>query len=289
MSYGKHQSFYLKSNWINKAFKAYDRIGMEMFFDLSNYKALGIGKNMFQSLRYWIEALNLVEVENGRHIYTLFGALLSTYDPGCNKNITINLLHYFLCSKTRNNTIFSDTFYWYFNDNNEIISKKKSLVEGLILWDGRNHNKKTSEKTILRDIDCLISLYTREEKEHPEDKNTSLLAPLHLVKKVNDEFAKVSIEANMISYDAIMYILYIMYEEGKILSIDNLLNSKNSIGCIYNLNRVEIIEIIETMVKKGYSIEITRTNNLDTIKIVEEYTSNEFLKACYERGIEHEK
>jgi hypothetical protein len=75
MAYARHQSFFVKENWINKGIKAVIE-NPSIFSDLSNYKELGIGKNMFISLKYWLEALNVISFSKESAELTNFGQFI---------------------------------------------------------------------------------------------------------------------------------------------------------------------------------------------------------------------
>ncbi|XMB66261.1 DUF4007 family protein [Mycoplasmatota bacterium zrk1] len=283
MSYGRHQSFYLKRHWINKGIKALNTIGDNVLFDKENYVYLGIGKNMHQSLRYWLESSNIITVDSvtKKHNYTNFGQLCSEYDPSAESNLSKNLIHFYLCQKHPiNKTEISHTFYWYFNFCKEDNSSKERLRVDLLEWD----DFKTSEKTISKDIDCLISLYTNDVLSHPEDKNVSLLSDLGLITKFGNNYVKSPVKSNKMSLYAFMYILLKNKESGVVMSIENILTQECSIGKVFNLNRTMLIDVIEDMIEKGFKLEITRTNNLDTIKIKERKKSENYLKHIFENG-----
>jgi hypothetical protein len=95
MAYGRHQSFYIKNNWINKGIKAIVN-DSSIFDNVENYKNLGIGKNMFMALKYWLYALNIA---NKDYSLTTFGTYLLKNDLSCNSSFSLNLLHYYLSTK----------------------------------------------------------------------------------------------------------------------------------------------------------------------------------------------
>mgnify|MGYP005842150491 CR=1 FL=1 len=279
MSYGRHQSFYLKKHWITKGLNSFNLFGEKTIFKKDSFVLLGLGKNMHQSLRYWLEATNILHLTNKAHKLTEFGKLVSEFDIGCNKDLTKNLLHYYLVNKVEGVEI-SHTFYWFFNIYQESIFTKEKILNDLILW----NSNVTSSNTLSRDIDCLLSLYTREELSHPEDKNVSLLAEMKLIKTENENYIKSPISDTVLSMDTAFYILLLMKELNIHLSLVNILTKEYSLGKAFNLTRTDVIDLIEKMVSSGYPLEITRTNNLDTIKLNSKVSSSDFLNNIY-RGI----
>ena len=55
---------------------------------------------------------NVVKLEEKSHTLTEFGSLILDYDIGCNLNLTINLLHYFLVNQIYDYSQKSDSFYF---------------------------------------------------------------------------------------------------------------------------------------------------------------------------------
>lgn len=294
MGYGKHQSFYLKSNWINKGIKAIEE-DQSFFFELDNYKRIGIGKNMLISLRYWLEAFNIVTIEfniNAEdkrtrfHKLTQFGKYVRDFDPGCRNTLTKNLLQYYLCLENPLNNNeddsllkveMSNTFYWFFNVSRERIFSKEGTLYDLKNWD-QSFGRPTSVNTLNRDIDCLFATYTKNDKAHPEDKNTSILADLGLLRFHGDYYVKTPIDRSNFDSRLIIYIALRMREAGKELSLNSIIESTESVGSIFNLQRIDLIEMIEELISKGEGIKIIRTNNLDTLNLPKSMKSTDYLR-----------
>lgn len=282
MAYGRHQSFYIKNNWINKGIKAI-KGDPTVFSSIENFKNLGIGKNMFMALKYWLQALNIVNVN---FELTDFGNYILNYDLSCNDNFTLNLLHYFLVlNEPVNDVEISDTFYYAFNKYDFKSFSKEELLDSLINYDHDN-GKNTSVKTLSRDIDCLIQTYTKLDKSHPEDLNFSVLAKLKLFKKQKEYLTRVPLSFEMISKDAMYYVILRMSENKgyRSLTVDEIENEELSLGRVFHLTRTDIINLIEEMIADGYPLVITRTNNLDTILINDEVTAQEYLSDKFRRG-----
>lgn len=276
MSYGRHQSFYLKKHWITKGLNSFNLFGNRTIFEKDSFVLLGLGKNMHQSLRYWMEATNVLELDNKSHRLSGFGNLVNEYDIGCDLDLTKNLLHYFLINENKHVEL-SHTFNWVFNIYKEMYFTKDKLLSDLILW----NSNATSSNTLSRDIDCLLSLYTRNQVDHPEDKNVSLLANMKLIRQEGDSYVKSPIKDEKLSLDTLFYILLILQEMNIPLSLVNILNHSNSVGNAFNLNRTELIDYLEKLISMKYPVEITRTNNLDTVKIMKKITSSTFLENAY--------
>jgi hypothetical protein len=282
MAYGRHQSFYVKNNWINKGIKAIQSNPL-IFSSIDNFKDLGIGKNMFMALKYWLQALNIVDKNYG---LTDFGRFIMNHDLSCNENFTLNLLHFFLTLKTPENDIeISDTFYYVFNEYEFRSFNKEELLDSLINYDNNKH-KNTSVKTLSRDIDCLLQTYTKIDQSHPEDLNFSVLAKLHLFKKQKDYLTRTPLDHTKVSKDVMYYVMLRLAEskDSYSLTVDELETSEMSLGRIFHLTRTDIINLVEEMISDGFKLVITRTNNLDTVIINADTKSSDYIKSVFERG-----
>lgn len=284
MAYGRHQSFYIKNNWINKGIKAIVN-DSSVFNNVENYKNLGIGKNMFMALKYWLYALNIA---NKDFSLTTFGKYLLKCDLSCNSSFSLNLLHYYLSLKDPiNESPISDTFFFVFNIHDYKSFNKDELLESLMNWDMSNNIRPTSDKTISRDIDCLIQTYTKIDKQHPEDLNFSVLAKLNLFKKNKDFLTRIPLKHELISKEAMFYVMLRMVKDKptKNISVDELENSEMSLGRVFHLTRADIIDLIEEMISEGFPLVITRTNNLDTVVIDTDQNSEDYIEQQFNREV----
>lgn len=283
MGYNKHQTFYLRINWIAKVINSYEGLAEDFFIKTDeNFKDFGLGKVMFKSLRYWLEATCIFRTEkvyeNSRHIRTIhqptcFAEFISLKDRHAKSKITKILVHYFLVSKDKiNNVDYDHVYYWVFNVCSENIFDKQSLLSQILEWDS-----KASKRQILSDIDNLLLTYTKPLPNSPEDLIVSYLSSLKLIKFQNGFYYKTPLERMMYNFDAFFFILLRWKERGENLSIDSLCYDEGSIGKIFNFNKLQIIEIIESLINTNYPLEIDRTNNLNTIRINYIDTSFNFL------------
>jgi hypothetical protein len=183
----------------------------------------------------------------------------------------------------------SHTFYWFFNINQDKIIRKSELVNELVIWDTSEFKRNTSENTIKRDIDCLMQTYTKNSKLHPEDKNVSILSRLNLLYKQGDNYIRNPIKDVNLSRDVLMYMLMRMKEKsiaegnGEFLQLNDIIESEMSPGKIFNMNRIDLIEIIDEMISDEFPIQIIRTNNLDTLIVSSDIESEDYLKNVFEK------
>ncbi|WP_370675235.1 DUF4007 family protein [Pleomorphomonas sp. PLEO] len=107
--FGGHQSFALRTAWLPKAAQAVHE-GDDVFSDpLHGVVRLGLGKNMVESLRVWIEAYGIASRKDGKWTLTSLGeALLGPggYDRFLEDEQTLWLLHWNI-STLRENPFFA--------------------------------------------------------------------------------------------------------------------------------------------------------------------------------------
>lgn len=279
MSYGKHQSFYLKKHWITKGILSIIE-DSGIFLNNEGYKRLGIGKNMQQSLRYWLEASNISEYdkENKEHTLTYFGNKIYDYDLSCSNPITLLIIQYFIVNKLEGNGPFSHSFAYLFNEFENYYLSKDQLKKELFTYS----NNSVAENTINKDVDCLIQTYTNKTMKHPEDKNVSLLSALDLIIRDDEYYYKKALDINKFTSLGILFLISFENHQNKMpLQLDNI---TSKIGRAFNLRRSNIIDALDVCSNLGFNVQIIRTNNLDIVTIGESYDN--LLDTIYLRSEE---
>jgi hypothetical protein len=289
MGYGQHQSFYLRDRWLNKAIR-HIKNDERFFYDKEAFEKIGLGKNMVQSLRYWVLATRVVEEkfnDERKKMYkiTQFGKMLYKFDRFLQFSDSAAIIHYHLASKKEPST----AWFWFFNKYNESIVTKDELISSFIYWVKENEEKVVSEKSLKKDIECLIRLYVAgNNNEDPEEVIQSPLFRLNLLKDTKGVVYRVPGDPKNIGYTALMYVLLSFKEENEtnVITVEEIINNEGLWGRVFNMSRSSVINSLETLTNHPfYPLKFTRTNNLDTIRIPE-ITSIEFLLEEYARKVE---
>ena len=112
VAFGRHQTFPLRYGWLSKAFRAVEQ-DPRIFRSDAAIAELGVGKNMVESMAYWLRACRVIEAptevtptELGKLLFAHDGA-----DPYLEDEATIWLLHWLICS----NPTQATSWYWFFN------------------------------------------------------------------------------------------------------------------------------------------------------------------------------
>jgi hypothetical protein len=284
MKFGQHQTFHLRVNWLRKGISMV-RKDPRFFYDKEAAEKVGLGKNMVQSLKFWMLTTNIIyeskhqETKQAIHHITNFGKLIDVYDPYLNYPDTLSLLHYYILERSDPLTVWD----WFFNINSSKVSTKEELVNSLIFWASTIQNIEPLEKSIKRDIDCVLRLYTSDTVEDPEEVTQSPLSSLGLLSDHKGMIKKNMVGYGTIGLSALMYVL-LKYGEAKEInniSIDEIEGNSNLWGKIFHLSRVEIIKALEVLeVHPLHPISFVRTNSLNDI-LLPEISPEQFLESEY--------
>lgn len=276
MAYARHQSFYIRDKWFSKGLRAVLEDN-RFFFKEDAFEMVGLGKNMLESLKYWLLAFEVLEerIQEGQRVHVLsdLGQVLYNYDRLLQRNESLSILHYHL---VRNRNDQSTVFHWFFNFYRETSVSKSDLLGSFVTWVNQNESKEISIKSLKRDIDCLIQFYTKTPDENdPEDVLFCPFSKLSLMKSESsgegfDTIKKKIPEIEGIGINSLYYVLleYDLIPEDRLISVDEIVNANNLWGKVFHLSRNKIIEALNILTThEKYPIEYVRTNNLDYIRM----------------------
>lgn len=161
-----HESFSCRYAWIPKAVEAIQN-NASVFSNIDEAMVqLGLGKNMVQSLRFWVQVMGVADSKDGRDLQlTEFGAKVfgpEGLDPYLEDVTTLWLLHWKLCAQSD-----SPLFAWDFLFNRynapEIV---RSHVLKVIEREARQLARPLSPTTLAQHFDVLMHTYvpTRGKK-----------------------------------------------------------------------------------------------------------------------------
>ena len=280
-----HQSFHIRRGWI---YKGLNEVRNDEFVfsrkDIVHTDLLGIGSNMVTALKYWLEALKLVDKKKEGSktliVPSKIGELILEKDPYLEEIETWQLLHYNLATNEEQAT----TWYWFFNEYKGNKFTKDNLFENLNSYIKQNYEKEVSERSLKDDINCLLNTYVERVVESPEDNMESPFAELGLINianKKNGELSYTKSYKNKVNVYLAYYIIRNLAIDRENLDLKDIINSKNGIGNIFNLNSYEIMDILDSLQNLGY-IKVTRTGGLDYVSFVDERNPIDELENMYE-------
>ncbi|AXI39760.1 DUF4007 domain-containing protein [Bacillaceae bacterium ZC4] len=289
MAYGQHQSFYLRDRWLSKGLKHLLE-DERFFYDKESFEKIGLGKNMLQSLRFWIVATRVVEEKFNKqqkkvHHLTPLGEIIYKFDRFVQFGETAAILHYEIAKEKEPAT----AWYWFFNVFPQHSISKDELLQLFIQWVNNEEDREVSEKSLKRDIECLIKLYTAGHSAFdPEEVVQSPLYKIGIVEEKNNVIYKKDAKVENIGLMPLMYSL-LDYKDRKgidTVAVDEIVNEKGLWGKIFNMDRASIVNALELLTNQSiYHLSFTRTNNLDTVKLPA-VSPLEYLEFEYKRKVE---
>jgi uncharacterized protein YdhG (YjbR/CyaY superfamily) len=280
-----HSSFYLRDGWLNKVLLHNDvefLRNQQLASDV-----LGVGSAMVKSIKYYLNAMNLVNLVNKYEPRSDLFFDISKYDIYIEHDFTKYILHYQMISNADKATTWH-TFFNYVNYDE--MSKDEAIESIREIYKEAFPDLRYSMRSLSDDIDCLVNLYTRKDEKGvtPEDKLMSPLADLGLLAFDGKRIIKTTPNIEKIGADLVLYIIMSEIEnkgnessEGRYnISVDEIINETNNVGKILNLNRVEIYDFMNQL--SGYAnIEFHKTAGLDQLYIGDEYTSRGVLESYF--------
>ena len=183
VSFGRNETFNLRYSWLNKGLKEFKE-NTNIFVSDSAPLVLGVGKNMVNSIKYWLGAYQIIDFSTDTAVQTDFGELIDKYDPYLENPATLWLLHWKLCTNPDNATFY----YWFFNYFKKTKFTKIELINEVVEWLDDKGCKKISPSTIDRDTLLLLKTFSNssEEIKNFEESLENPFYALNLLSKNTD-------------------------------------------------------------------------------------------------------
>lgn len=257
VAFGRHQTFPLRYGWLSKAFRAVEQDPRILRSDAA-IAELGVGKNMVESMAYWLRACRVIEAptevtptELGKLLFAHDGA-----DPYLEDEATIWLLHWLICS----NPTQATSWYWFFNKFHKAEFSAEEIQTALsdYVKDQVKEERQASASTLKNDATLLPRMYSQSSitKSKPiEDVLDSPFALLGLVVQSGRERFYSSIPSyrdglppEIIGF-AILELLETLSAES--LLVEDLLYSRGDLpspGSIFRLTEQGLIAKLEQLV-----------------------------------------
>lgn len=163
VAFGRHETFHLRFGWLTKGFRYWCET-LELLGDSDPTVDLGVGKNMVTSIRYWMEAAQIVQSAPTHGVTpTRIGKLLFTqdngWDPYLEDDTSLWLLHWLIASNPRDAT----AIYWYFNRYHKPEFTSNELFGALADFVRENVKSRIADSTLKNDINVLLRMYGPHE------------------------------------------------------------------------------------------------------------------------------
>ncbi len=275
-----HESFPCKTLWLTK--------GYNFIVDGGNFNAsdaviaLGVGKNMVSSIRYWLKAFGLSSLDKS----TEMADYLFDESKGVDKYIeslgTLWLLHYLLVSM-KEATLYSITFT-KFQKERKVFDREQlvNFVKRLMVED--NKEKMFNPNTVKKDVGVLLQNYTQPYKAKSFEDYSSLLIDLDLIRVEDDGKSYAFNLEGKRTVPLEIFLYAVLTEKGKDRSVSY--DVLQDIGLMFCMNDAEVIDMAQAIGQR-YSSFVQYSDNagirqllfkegaaLDGKKVLDNYYKN---------------
>jgi hypothetical protein len=257
-TFSGHDSFPCRQLWLKKG---YDFISEgNDFNDEDAVVQLGVGKNMVNSIRYWMRAFNVI---NHNDILTEFGIRLfdtqNGYDPYLEDEGSLWLLHYQLI-KNNFASIYSIIFNEYRKE--KIFFNKETFLNYLKRIGESKPDLKFNEKTVVKDFIVFSNLYkSNPASKDVEDCFSGVLSEIELLKSTgkgkDEQFFVENIERENLPESIFLYAILDNPNYGNSIGLNSLEFDFNSPGTIFAINRKGLLNKISEIVEGFKDITFT--------------------------------
>lgn len=275
-----HESFPCKTLWLTKGYNFIVNGGN---FNASDAViALGVGKNMVSSIRYWLKVFGLSSQDKPTEI----ADYLFDEHKGVDKYIeslgTLWLLHYLLVSQ-KEATLYNITFT-KFQKERKVFDREQlvNFVKRLMIED--NKEKIFNPNTTKKDVGVLLQNYTQPYKAKSFEDYSSLLIDLDLI-RVEDDGKSYAFNIEGKRTVPIEIFLYaVLNEKGNDRSVSY--DVLQDIGLIFCMNDAEVIDMAQAIGQR-YSSYVQYSDNagirqllfkegvsLDSKEVLDKYYKN---------------
>lgn len=299
MYFGKHQTFHVRDGWLYKGMTIIQE-RPTIFLDDDAPEELGLGKNMVEALRYWMQATGIAYEDylDGRkaQFLTPLGELIREHDPYQELDGTLWLLHHALvCSRE-----LATAWYWFFNHYIPDRFERETFVERLDQWINlqEDTDKSYSPNTLKRDFDCLVRTYAASDRDSsPEDLLESPLSSLGLLSSFVERDARTGKKYRVHRLepgdpDTIppLVFLYVLLSRQEVerknnrqVPIQTVLREARNAGRTFNISVTKLEEILSDLADRypEWRVHLTRTGGLDQMTLPD-VPSKVVLQAFYE-------
>jgi len=270
----RNETFYIRDGWFGKAINAINENKRNIFRKNDGVEFLGIGANMVKSLKYWLQAADIIDKKINSNRLTDFGKLLNYYDSYLDKSFSWFLIHYFLVTNE-----FDCEIFWYIFNSNIKDFKKETMRDTLIKYylDIDNNLK---EKYIENDFNVFLKSYVIDKNGgNPEDNYICPLSYLKLLEKRGDIYHKRSPLYNELSYLIVFYALQECFNN-KSFNIEDSLNTTNSPFRIFNLEKNTYLQYLDDIKRHGL-ITVNKTAGLNIVYFEKKLELKDIFRAYF--------
>lgn len=274
-SFSGHESFFCKPLWLKKAYDAMDE-GVN-FASQDAVAALGVGKNMVSSIRFWSRAFGLsINDIPSPFAISIFDSEQG-YDPYLEDEGTLWLLHYYLLTQ-KVASLYNLTFLDFQREKREFdrnqlqafIKRKCNVPEQRNVY---------NENTVKKDIGVLLHNYVAPSEVRSNEDFSAIFLDLGLINALGyDRYAFNDTEPSHIHPDILLYALLDYKGEDNTISLDGM----QEVALIFGLSLTNLIELVrEVVAQHPEDLSYTDNSGVKNLQFIHDIDAAAVLKHYY--------
>jgi hypothetical protein len=268
--FARHETFQPRFGWFKKGFDETGASNGTIFNDDRATVALGVGKNMVRSIRFWCLAAKILRTARdpetnrlGLAIQTIFGdALLQPngWDPYLEEVGSIWLLHWALLRPP----CLAPVWWVAFNEFDHLEFEEGDLLDATIRRAGLVPGWPAPHSaSVKKDVDCLIRMFSHSDPvKSVEDGSECPFRLLRLMEPVKGivrsyrfmRGPKATLPAEVIAFAALDY----MHQEASAstISLTALASVPGGPGRVFKISDDDIATALDTVASRTRSISV---------------------------------
>lgn len=287
MKFRAHDTFFIRRGWLSKGMRNVDKRA-NVFIDKEErpMDVLGMGSNMVKALRYWMQAVGLTsEPSTGAREQKLtdLGKSVFKHDRYIEEMGTLYLLHYKLVS----NEELATSWYYFFNEFMMSEFTKEDFVLAIQNYI-KKYGKSVAPRSLEDDFNCIINTYLpryklNSSKISPESNIDCPFAELGLVDILNKKKKIYKKSTPLVNTIDVWVALAVISDQTKgrfEIPINELLTGKYNVGKTFNLDIINLIQLLQKIENTGKS-NLIRAAGLDVVHIDKELTFQKCVDTYY--------
>jgi len=275
-----HETFHCKNLWLKKG---YDFVNKKGKFTDEACVELGVGRNMVNSIRFWLKAFNIVDgiTEETTNIANFIFDNDFGKDKYIEDETTLWLLHYLLIVND-----YSSIYSIIFNDFRKV---KPEFDKNNFLSYIKGIGIETNQNTVEKDFSVFYRTYYSKNEKDIEDSFSGILSELELIQLLKkDNSTKMRIQNSKQKNIPVELILFIILENkkyGKSISFTSLYSETDSVGNIFALSKDELEKKLIVLSQKYPFITYSNDAGIKELQFKEvKPDSFEILRDYYEQN-----
>ena len=274
-SFSGHESFPCKSMWLKKGYDYL--VGHNKFTDPDAVVKLGVGKNMFQSIRFWLRAFGLLDDDKVTEIAHYLFDDREGKDPYIEDNATLWILHYLLVV-TAVSSIYRLVFVELQRERKEFdkdqvlsfIKRKCYVLEQKNVF---------NENTVKKDIRVFLQNYLAPTSPKGNEEYANILLELSLLRENERKYSFNEVSIEQVNPLIVLFALVHIAGKDKTVSFDKL----QELSLIFCIPISSFLMVVRSL-SEQYPKEVSYTDNsgIRNVQFLQELNILEVLNRYYD-------